>query len=167
MKTSNYQVLTWMQMNEIILQTENMSSSYMYIFYLIILAITATVIVNTLIMAVFERTREIGILSAIGMKGRRILAMFLAETTLLAVGGIIIGLALGWLVVAYLSRYGFYIGNFGITGMLIGDRIYPSLTLRDTTNVTIAAFVITLLAGFYPAMVAARMEPVDALRAEK
>jgi ABC-type lipoprotein release transport system permease subunit len=51
--------------------------------------------------------------------------------------------------------------------MLIGDRIYPSLTLRDTTNVTIAAFVITLLAGFYPAMVAARMEPVDALRAEK
>ena len=56
-----------------------MANSYMSFFYLIVLGITATVIVNTLIMAVFERTREIGILSAIGMKGRRIMAMFLAE----------------------------------------------------------------------------------------
>ncbi len=52
----------------------------MILIYLIVLAITATVIVNTLIMAVFERTREIGILTAIGMKGRRIMAMFFAES---------------------------------------------------------------------------------------
>ena len=61
-------------MNQLIIQNEEMASSYMVIFYLIVLGITATVIVNTLIMAVFERTREIGILAAIGMKGRRIMA---------------------------------------------------------------------------------------------
>ena len=82
-------------MNEVIIQTETMANSYMSLFYLIVLAITATVIVNTLIMAVFERTREIGILAAIGMKGRRIMAMFLAESTLLAIGGILHGIGPG------------------------------------------------------------------------
>jgi ABC-type lipoprotein release transport system permease subunit len=163
LQSSQYQVLTWTQMNELILQTEDMANSYMVIFYLIVLGVTATVIVNTLIMAVFERTREIGILSAIGMKSRRIMAMFLAESSLLAVGGILMGLVLGTLVVAYFTRYGFYIGNMGITGILIGNTIYTDLTLKDAINLTLIAFVITLLAGLYPAVLAARMEPVEAL----
>ncbi len=164
---SGYQVLTWMKMDELLLQTESMANSYMSFLYLIVLAITSTVIVNTLIMAIHERTREIGILAAIGMKGRRIMAMFLAESSLLAVGGVLMGLVLGGLVVAYFTKNGFYIGNMGVTGMLIGDTIYTDLTLKDTISLTIAAFVITLLAGVYPAMMAARMEPVEALRAEK
>jgi ABC-type lipoprotein release transport system permease subunit len=163
LNTSQYKVLTWPQMDELILQTEDLANSYMIIFYLIVLGVTATVIVNTLIMAVFERTREIGILSAIGMKSRRILAMFLAESSLLAVGGVLMGLILGGLVIAYFTRYGFYIGNMGLTGILIGNTIYTDLTLKDTVTLTIIAFVITLLAGFYPALLAARMEPVDAL----
>ena len=63
--------MTWEQLNALLVQFEQFANAYMSIFYLIVLAITATVIVNTLIMSVFERTREIGILSAIGMKGRR------------------------------------------------------------------------------------------------
>ena len=163
LQSSQYKVLTWQQMDELILQTEDLANSYIVIFYLIVLGVTATVIVNTLIMAVFERTREIGILSAIGMKSHRILAMFLAESTLLAIGGIIMGLILGGLVVAYFTRFGFYIGNMGVTGILIGNTIYTDLTLKDTLTLTIVAFVITLLAGFYPAVMAARMEPVEAL----
>jgi ABC-type lipoprotein release transport system permease subunit len=162
--SSDYQIVTWEQANELILQTEKFAYAYMTALYLIVLAITASVIVNTLIMAVFERTREIGILSAIGMKGRRIMAMFFAESSLLAIGGIIIGLALGGLMVLYATKIGFYIGDLGITGMLFGDRIYGYLQLSDAVSLSALAFVVTLLAGLIPAWMAARMEPVEALR---
>jgi len=167
LQTANYDVLTWNDMNEFIIQYEDLANQYISILYLIVLAITATVIINTLIMSVFERTREIGILSAIGMKGRRIMAMFMAETTLLAIGGILVGLVLGILVVYFFSKNGFYIGNMGITGFLMSDTIYTKLAADDAVNLTLMAFIITLLAGLYPALLASRMEPVEALRAEK
>jgi len=167
LQSEDYEVLTWIKMNELIIQTEQMANAYISIMYMIVLGITATVITNTLIMAVFERTREIGILTAIGMKGRRVMAMFLAESSLLAVGGILMGLVLGSVVVYFFSQNGFYIGNMGLSGMLIGNTIYTELTLEDTINLTVIAFVITLLAGLFPAVLAARMEPVEALRGGK
>jgi ABC-type lipoprotein release transport system permease subunit len=162
-----YQVKTFVQLNTLLSEFEQFANVYMYIFYLIVLGITATVIINTLIMSVFERTREIGILAAMGMRGGRIMAMFFAESSLLAVGGIVMGVALGSLLSAYVQRYGFFIGDFGITGILIGERIYTYLTLNDIVTLTILAFVITLLAALYPAWLAAHMEPVEALRGEK
>ncbi len=165
LQSSSYEVLTWTQMNDFIIQYENLANSYMVILYLIVLAITATVIVNTLVMSVFERTREIGILSAVGMKSRNIMTMFLAESSLLAVGGILMGLVLGFLAVAFFSKYGFNIESMGVTGILISNTIHTKLTLEDTVNLTVLAFVVTLLAGLFPAVLAARMEPVDALRA--
>jgi ABC-type lipoprotein release transport system permease subunit len=167
LKSPSLQVLTWEKMNELTLQTEDLANSYMIFFYLIILGITATVIVNTLIMAVFERTREIGILMAIGMKGRRIMAMFMTEAALLAVGGILIGLVLGGLVVAYFTTVGFHIGNVGYTGILLADTIHADLTLGTTVNLSILTFIITLLAGIYPAWMASRMQPVEALHGGK
>jgi ABC-type lipoprotein release transport system permease subunit len=73
---SQYKILTWRDQNEFIVQFQDYAGGFMIFFYLIVLGITATVVTNTLVMAVFERTREIGILAAIGMKGRGIMAQF-------------------------------------------------------------------------------------------
>ncbi len=160
---TGYQVQTFSQMNALLSTFEEFSGAYMIILYLIILGVTATVIVNTLVMAVFERTREIGILSAIGMKSGSIMGMFFAESVLLAVGGILIGLIIGGAAVWYFTVYGFYIGDMGISGMLFGERIYAYLTLENTVTLSITALVVTLLASLYPALLAARMEPIEAL----
>ncbi len=159
-----YQVKTYSQLNDLLVQTEALSRGYMIFIYLIVLAITATVIVNTLVMAVFERTREIGILTAIGMKSRRVMAMFFTESALLAVAGIVIGLILGGIMVWYFTTYGFYVGNMGVSGMMIGERIYARITTSDIIALSLAAFAVTLLAALYPALLAARMEPIAALR---
>jgi len=165
--SSNLEIKSWKDLNSLFVEWEAMAQSYIGIFYMIILAITASVIINTLIMSVYERTREIGVLSAIGMRGNRILTLFLAESSMLAVGGVIIGLIVGVLSTLYFNINGFYIGNMGLSGIVITDTIYAKLTMDNIINLTILTFVVTLLAGLYPAVMASRMQPVEALRAEK
>jgi putative ABC transport system permease protein len=167
LKSSNLKVLTWKDLNPLILDWETTANSYISILYLIILAIAASVIVNTLIMSVYERTREIGILSAVGMRGGRIMSLFLAESALLAVGGVLMGVVLGVLGTYLFNIHGFYIGNMGLTGFLVTDTIFAKLTLNDTINLSIVTFIVTILAGLYPAVMASRLQPVEALRAEK
>lgn len=157
-------IVSWKVLNSFIMDFQQYADSFMSLFYLIILAITATVIINTLIMAVYERTREIGILSAIGMRSRSIMGVFFIESAIIAVGGIIIGWILGGMVVAYLTKFGFYIGNFGLTGFTTSDTIHAYLTVAKGISMTTLTFIVALLAAIYPAWLAARMEPVEALR---
>lgn len=163
LNTSNLKVLTWREQNVLITQFEDFAGIALIFFYLIVLGITATVVTNTLVMAVFERTREIGILAAIGMKARGIMAQFLTEAALLATGGVIGGLLIGGALVAYFTVYGIYIGDYGLTGLLFEDHIYAHLTLENTLSLTIVTYLITLIASLYPARLAARLEPVEAL----
>ncbi len=165
--SSDLKVLTWKDLNPLLLDWESQANSYISILYLIILAICASVIINTLIMSVYERTREIGILSAIGMRGGRIMSLFLAESALLAVGGVLMGVILGVLAAYLFNIHGFYIGNMGLTGFLVTNTIFANLTLNDTINLSILTFIVTILAGLYPAVMASRLQPVEALRAEK
>jgi ABC-type lipoprotein release transport system permease subunit len=163
----NLKVQTWQDLNPLLVEWETLANTYIAFFYLIILAIAASVVINTLIMSVYERTREIGILSAVGMRSGKIMGLFLAESSLLAIGGVLMGLFFGVLATLYFNRHGFYIGNMGLTGILVTDTIYARLTMDNTTRLSIMTFVVTLLAGLYPAVMASRMEPVEALRAEK
>ena len=159
-----YQVKTWRELNSLLVLVNDFSNAYLTIINLIILGVTVTVIINTLLMSVFERTREIGILSAIGMKGRQIVALFLAEASLLALGGVSVGSLIGWALSAYFGKVGIYFGDLGMsTDFLFEDRIYTYLTLESAINLIITAFVFTLLASLYPARMASRMEPVEAL----
>jgi len=66
-------------------------------------------------------------------------------------------------MVYFATVKGFYIGNFGVTGALFEDRIYAHFTWAKTINLAIWTYIITLVASLYPARLAARMEPVEAL----
>jgi ABC-type lipoprotein release transport system permease subunit len=167
LQTSQYQVLTFEDMNPLIVLIDTYANSFMIVLYLIVLAVTATVIVNTLVMSVFERTREIGILAAVGMKSSSIMAMFFVESCFLAFGGIIFGLVLGAPLISWIGGIGIPIGNMGITGLLFGDRIYAILTVQDSITLSLLALIVSLVAALYPALLAARMEPVEALHSSQ
>jgi ABC-type lipoprotein release transport system permease subunit len=95
------------------------------------------------------------------------MSMFLAESAFLAVGGVVMGIILGLLGTYLFNIHGFYIGSMGLTGFMVTDTIFAKLTMGSLVNLSIVTFIVTILAGLYPAIMASRMQPVEALRAEK
>jgi len=163
-QSTQYVVEDWEELNRLFVVVNQLSTAVMFVYNLLILGVTSTVILNTLLMAVYERTREMGILGALGMKSRQIKALFLTEAALLAVGGVLIGLAIGVPLVLYYAQQGLYFGDLGMSGeVLIGNSIYPYPTVGDAVNLSIAALLITILSAYYPASQASKLEPVDAL----
>jgi len=162
-------VLTWRDLNQVLLQTFESSAIFLNMMNLVVLAVVAVIIANTLLMAVFERRREMGILAALGMKGRQILAMFLLEASTLGAMGVVLGILLGGLGVLYLATIGLHIGDLttavAYSDMAIPSTIYAEFALQETVMLSIASLVITILASLYPAWLGARMEPAEALRA--
>jgi ABC-type lipoprotein release transport system permease subunit len=168
LRAPQLEVLTWRDLNQLFLSTIEVSMSFMYLMYLIVLAIVAVVIANTLLMSVFERTREMGILAALGMKGRQILTMFLLEASMLGAAGIVLGIFLGSLGVLYLATVGLDVGveaGVSSTAFALSSTIYARFAPSAVAGLSVAGLVITLLASLYPAWFAARMEPIEALRA--
>jgi ABC-type lipoprotein release transport system permease subunit len=169
LRAPGYTVLTWREMNQVILQAIQAGMGMLYIMYLVVLMVVAVVIANTLLMSVFERIREMGILSALGMKGREILLMFLVEAGILGGVGVVLGVLLGSLGVLYSSRVGLHIGDMATmttVSAAYSDTMYARFAPAETIAVAIAAMVIILLASLYPARFAARLQPADALRNE-
>ncbi|MBE0695691.1 MAG: ABC transporter permease [Anaerolineaceae bacterium] len=138
----------------------------MDVFSVIMLFIAGIGILNLLMMAVFERTREIGILGALGMKPRQITWLFLLEGSFMALMGVGLGVALGVLFNFVLMQIGLDYSAFASMTeytALINGRIYPSLGLEKLPMRAITALVVSLIASYYPATQAARHEPAQAL----
>lgn len=158
--------LTWRDLNAVLLQTMSMSMSFYMIMDAIVMLVVAVIIANTLLMAVFERIREMGILAALGMKGGQIRLMFLIEATILGLAGIVAGIGIGCAGVAYLATAGIPVGDMGTAanGIAISTVLYARFVPGTFATLSVATLVIILLASLYPAWFAARLEPVDALR---
>ena len=159
--------LTWTQLNQVFLETMATSMSFYVIMDFIVMLIVAVLIANTLLMAVFERVREMGILAALGMKGRQIMGMFLFEAAILALAGIAVGIGLGVAGVIYLATNGIPLGEAAAVAdnIALSSTIYTRLEWPAVLSLSAWTLVITLVAALYPAWFAARMEPVKALHA--
>ncbi|GIV73073.1 MULTISPECIES: ABC transporter permease [Caldilinea] len=162
------QGLTWRDMNAFIIQSMDTAFSFYMILDAIVMLIVAVIIANTLLMAVFERVRELGILAALGMKRLQILQMILFEAAIIALAGIAVGVVLGLLGVAFLTQNGFVLGEMAATAgnLPMSNVIYARFAPDLFAWLAVWTFLIALLASLYPAWFAARLEPVRALHTE-
>lgn len=163
-------VLTWSDLNQLFVQAFRTGMSFYALLDFIVMLIVAVIIANTLLMSVFERIREMGILAALGMKGRQILQMFLLESASLGLAGIALGLVVGSAGVGYLATRGFAIDDkvatVGGSGIALGTTLYARFVPGTFAALALVMLLIVLLASLYPAWYAARLEPVEALRTE-
>jgi len=138
----------------------------MNVFSVIIMFIVGIGILNLLLMAVYERTREIGLLGALGLRPRQISILFLLEGAMMGLVGVAFGIALGLSINILLGRIGLDYTQFSsITQYmaLISGRIYPTLGLEKLPQRTLTVLIIVVLASFYPAHEAAQKDPAEAL----
>lgn len=119
-------------------------------------------VANTMLMSIFERVREIGMLLALGMKRRAVLTLFVVEAVVLGGLGGAVGGGIGAAVVLALSVRGI---DFAPPGSTVDAVLYPVLTPSLVFAVAVAVFVGAVIASYLPARRASRLDPVEALRA--
>ena len=162
-----YEVDSWLTLNPEFRQAVEVEQQMMNIFGLIVVMIACIGILNLMMMAVFERTREMGVLAALGMKGRQVMGLFLLEGTLIGVMGAVGGCTLGWLtMLAFNAAGGYDISSFSSAGevyALMGDAFYATVNPVGILRQGFTIIVMAALASLIPARQAARKEPADAL----
>jgi putative ABC transport system permease protein len=144
---------------------QEMYSQMLYILLVIIMLALVFGIVNTMLMAVLERMRELGMLMAIGMNKLRVFLMVMVETIYLSIVGAPIGLLVGWLTIWYFQNTGVDLSNYseGLESFGYSSILYPYLEPDAYIIVTVGVVVTAFVGAIYPAWKAVKLNPVEAL----
>jgi len=139
-----------------------------YMIYAIILLIVAIGVLNTVLMSVMERKREIGILTALGMEGNHVMRMILMETVFITLLGILLGLAIGIGVNWYFAVHGIDLSSMSpeewdLAGTVIDPVMRSHLRPHRALILCGFVFLLTVTMGIYPAWKASRTSPVEAM----
>lgn len=139
---------------------------YTYILTGIILLALTFGIINTMLMSVLERIRELGMLMAIGLNKRKIFMMIMLETFYLSLVGSPLGLLLGWVTVSIFGNIGINISMFseGLSSYGFSSLIYPALDNQNYFIIAFMCLITSLLSAIYPALKALRLNPSEAIR---
>jgi putative ABC transport system permease protein len=161
-----YEVLSYADIMPLLITMIDMSQQSMIFLYVIIGMAMIFGIINTLLMSIYERIQEFGVLMSIGMKNNRLFAMIVLEAVVLGIIGIVGGAIIGGGITIQLQSTGINLAAFseGLSSWGIGSVLYPELSM---TVIFRAAFVILctcLLASIWPALKAIRLKPVEAMR---
>lgn len=136
-----------------------------YLVLVIILLALAFGILNTMLMAIFERVKEIGVLMAVGMSRRRIFAMIILETVFLSLTGAAAGMAVSAVLVYWTNAVGINLSMFaqGLESFGISSVIYPALEAAFYGKLAVMVIIAAVLSALYPAMKALALKPVEAI----
>ncbi len=126
-------------------------------------------VMNTMLMAIFERTAEIGTIMAMGLRRMQIRLLFIFEGMFLGIFGSLIGCAVGGGITCYFMYYGINISEIsymksGSVNMPIGKYIYTEISPEYLAGTFLLGVVVAVAAAAYPAFRGSRLEPADALR---
>ena len=161
-----YEVESWEKNFPELTDAINQKGAVMNVFSVIINVIAGIGILNLLLMAIYERTREIGLLGAMGLKPREIALLFILEGTMIGLVGVAAGMVLGLALNGSFSVVGMDYSQFSSVTeymALISGKVYPTLGLGNLFSRALTIVVIATLAAWIPATEAARREPAEAL----
>jgi len=157
-------VQPWSELERYLASMLEMMDGFVLVWIVVVFLALAFGLVNTLVMAVFERVREIGLMLALGMTPRHILAQIVAESTLLLVLGLFIGDVLAWITIEPLkSGIDLSIVGEGLEWFGAASVLYPALRWEDVVLANVVVIVLGFLASLSPAWRASRYEPVEAI----
>ena len=160
-------VLNWKDLNPGLVQAIKMDLVSGFIFYVILIVVVAFSILNTFLMAIFERTREFGVMMALGTAPARLTRLLLFESATITLIGLAAGIIFGGLLTWYFQIHGIAIPGAEELARQFGlpERMYPQLSELSVAVGAGIVLVITLITALYPALKVRRLKPVQALSA--
>ncbi len=164
----NVNVMTWKELAPDAGVMDDIMFIYYYIIMGIIFIALAFGIVNTMLMAILERLKEIGMLLAVGMSKKRVFGMIMLETIFLTMIGTLFGMFLGWLIIHITGQIGLDFSSVGEGFEAFGwaAKVYPSIEMDFFIGVSVMVVFIAILSSLIPARKALKMHPTEALRAD-
>jgi putative ABC transport system permease protein len=163
----NVEVLTWYQVEPFLLQFIQLDDAFFYIIVIFFFVVISIGILNTIMMSVFERVREFGVMMALGTKPRQIIKLVVEEAFVLALVGALIGSAIGISASAYFATAGMNLSSWAEGAAALGmtsTMVYTKLTAANVVISNLSVLAVVVLVGLYPAMHASRLRPVEAIR---
>ncbi|MBI5630155.1 MAG: ABC transporter permease [Elusimicrobia bacterium] len=163
-----YEALSWKDLDPSLLQTTELDDAINHVILLVVFMIVALGIVNTLLMSVFERTREFGVLLAMGMEPKSVVAMVSFEAAILASLSLAVGTSVGVILALHFGRHGIDLSRWtegvSVSTAFLEPILYPKLRAYSVLKSCLSVFLVTIVSGLYPAFKASRLSPVKALR---
>ena len=162
------EVMNWKEIQVDLAMIADYINQIYAIFMVLILAALSFGIVNTMLMAVLERTRELGMLSAVGMNRRRIFLMIMLESVFLSVVGGFTGMAVSGIVIGITNHTGINLVKYseGLEAFGYSAHLYPTIGADFFIILTVLIVITGILSAVYPARKALQLNPVEALRGE-
>jgi ABC-type lipoprotein release transport system permease subunit len=160
--------MTWKELQPDLGMITEWLDVMLYVIMVIILLALGFGIVNTMLMVVMERVKELGMLMAIGMNKIRVFSMIMLETIFLSITGGVVGMIISALLVNYYGEAGISLESFskGFEAIGYSPVLYPEIGVQFYLTITFLIIVTAIVACIYPALKALKLKPAEALRIE-